>query len=84
MDRLPLEPSVKLHSIIGHGRWMLGNGDSDGVVPVSSATQAGSVSEKWVSGKHADLTSDPEMIQELLRILRVHWDEVRTEQDSLN
>jgi len=84
MDRLPLEPSVKLHSIIGHGRWMLGNGDSDGVVPVSSATQAGSVSEKWVSGKHADLTSDPEMIEELLRILRMHWDEVRMEQDSLN
>jgi hypothetical protein len=63
---------------------MLGNGDSDGVVPVSSATQAGSVSEKRVPGKHADLTSDPEMIEELLRILRVHWDEVRTEQDSLN
>lgn len=84
MDRLPLEPSVKLHSIIGHGRWMLGNGDSDGVVPVSSATQAAVTSEKRVPGKHADLTSDPEMIQELLRILRMHWDEVRAEQESLN
>ena len=84
MDRLPLEPSVKLHSIIGHGRWMLGNGDSDGVVPVSSATQAGATSEKRVPGKHADLTSDPEMIEELLRILRLHWEEARTEQDSLN
>ena len=84
MDRLPLEPNVQLHSIIGHGRWMLGNGDSDGVVPVSSATQSGAISEKRVSGKHADLTSDPEMIEELLRILRMHWDEVRAEQDPLN
>jgi pimeloyl-ACP methyl ester carboxylesterase len=84
MDRLPLEPSVKLHSIVGDGRWMFGNGDSDGVVPVSSATHGGATSEKRVPGKHADLTSDPEMIEELLRILRLHWEEACREQDSLN
>lgn len=83
MDQLPLEPGVKFHSIIGHGRWMLGNGDSDGVVPVTSAIQGGAVSEKRVSGKHADLTSDPETIEELLRILQVHWAEVYKENEPL-
>jgi len=62
-----------LHSVIGHGRWMPGNGDSDGVVPVTSARQSNAVSEQWVTEKHTDLPRDPAMIDELLSILQTHF-----------
>jgi hypothetical protein len=71
---LPIESQVRTHSIIGSGRWMPGNGDSDGVVPVSSAIQVTADSEKYVSEKHADLTRDPPTIDEVLRILREHFE----------
>lgn len=35
--RLPYRPGVGVHSIIGQGRFTIGSGSSDGVVPVSSA-----------------------------------------------
>jgi len=73
LDRLPLEPRVQLHSVIGHGRWMPGNGDSDGVVPATSARQSNAVSEQWVTEKHTDLPRDPAMIDELLSILQTHF-----------
>ena len=74
INGLPIEPQVHTHSIIGSGRWMPGNGDSDGVVPVSSAIQVTADSEKYVGEKHADLTRDPSTIDEVLRILREHFE----------
>jgi hypothetical protein len=41
MRQLPVNPNVRLHSVIGHGYPMLSAGDSDGVVPVSSARHPG-------------------------------------------
>jgi len=81
IDQLPLDPSVKVHSIVGQGRWMLGSGDSDGVVPVSSAKQANALSEKMVMAKHSDLNRNPDMIEELLRILREHLIEAHVERE---
>lgn len=69
---LPVRTDVQLHSIIGQGRWMLGNGDSDGVVPVSSARLANVSSETFVQAKHSLIHQDPVAIKELLRVLRLH------------
>ena len=69
---LPINSRVRLHSIVGRGRWMLGNGDSDGVVPVSSATHEQSSSVTMVDEKHAKLTEDSLVIEQVLTILREH------------
>ncbi len=73
IDSLPVDPSIRMHSIIGHGRWMPGSGDSDGVVPVSSARKYGVDSERLVHDKHTDLPADPMTIEEVFSILREHW-----------
>ncbi len=62
---------------------MPGSGDSDGVVPVSSARQERSTSEFMVSEKHAKLTEDPDVIQETLALLRVHYLEFMKTADGL-
>ena len=72
VNSLPLDPKIQMHSIIGRGRWMLGSGDSDGVVPVTSARQEGAISEMLVHEKHTDLTKNALVIAELLSILREH------------
>jgi pimeloyl-ACP methyl ester carboxylesterase len=72
IHRLPINSRVRVHSIVGEGRWMPGNGDSDGVVPVSSAKHEQSLSVTMVAQKHAKLTEDPAVIQQVLRILREH------------
>ena len=72
VDRLPLEPRVRLHSIVGSGYWMLGAGDSDTVVPVWSARKSGVITEKFIAAKHMKLHQDPAGIDELLGILRQH------------
>lgn len=72
IDSLPVDPSVRMHSIVGHGRWMPGSGDSDGVVPVSSARKYGVDSERLVRDKHTDLPADPMTIEEVISILREH------------
>ena len=72
IDGLAIAPDVKLHSIIGSGYWMLGSGDSDGVVPVSSAQIGGVVSQKLVHSKHGEIHQTTEGTRELLRILRSH------------
>jgi hypothetical protein len=51
---------------------MPGNGDSDGVVPVTSAKHERSTSVVMVNQKHAKLTEDPAVIQQVIRILREH------------
>jgi pimeloyl-ACP methyl ester carboxylesterase len=76
MDRLPYRDRVQLHSILGSGYWLLGAGDSDRVVPVSSASTPFAVSEKRVHAKHTHINHDPEAIDELFRILRQHLLEI--------
>ena len=72
MERLPINPRVTLHSIIGTGRPMLGSGPADGVVAVSSARHPGVASERYVDARHSKLHSHPDTISELIRILRQH------------
>lgn len=71
IDRLPLAPGVRAHSIIGK----VGNGpldtSSDGVVPYSSAHQEWVDSEIVINRTHF-LQDDPLTIEELRRILRLH------------
>lgn len=74
IGRLPLEQRVQQHSIIGYGRWMPGSGDSDGVVPVTSARQPGVVDEKFVIEEHSKLTQNEEVIQQVIAILKQHCD----------
>jgi hypothetical protein len=69
---LTLNPCVPTHSIVGQGCWMLGNGDSDGVVPVSSAIHPASTSVTMVTAKHTKLTGDPTVIEQVLSLLREH------------
>ena len=69
---LPINTRVRIDSIVGNGRWMPGNGDSDGVVPVTSANHERSTSVVMVNQKHAKLTEDPAVIQQVMRILREH------------
>ncbi len=72
VDRLPLKDCVPFHSILGEGYWMIGAGNSDSVVPVSSARKPGAASEKAVHAKHTQLNRDSGGIEELFRILRAH------------
>jgi len=72
---LPIAPHVRYHSIIGKGCWMIGNGDSDGVVPVDSARLSGATTETLVTDRHTELPQDPVVIDELFRILREHASE---------
>ena len=72
MDRLPRSRGVAFHSIIGTGRTMLLEGPADGVVPVSSAEQAGVSSELKVDEIHTELHRSNTVIAEVMRILQQH------------
>jgi pimeloyl-ACP methyl ester carboxylesterase len=72
IDRLPIDERVQLHTILGTGYWMLGGGNSDSVVPVTSARHPNAVSEKSIHTKHTHVNEDPEAIKELFCILRQH------------
>ena len=58
--------------LLGHGRWQIGSGDSDGVVPVTSARHPYASSEKYVDAPHSGLTHDTAAISELIAIMRLH------------
>ncbi len=62
-----------MHSIIGRGYPMLTAGDSDGVVPVSSARHPGVQTETLVRAWHTEIHIHPETLQALLYILSVHY-----------
>ncbi len=70
--KLPYRPGVTLHTVIGEGRYTVGSGPSDGVVPVTSARLVGSVSEKSVDSSHSSLPRNEEVIVEVIRILVEH------------
>lgn len=71
----PIAPSVTYHSIIGDR----GKGDtphsSDGVVDYSSSHLTGAASEMIVPAGHS-AHSDPQSIEEVMRILRLHLESV--------
>ena len=71
---LPIEPPF--HSIIGNrGLDQVPLKDSsDGVVPYWSSHLAGAVSERIVPAQHVVACQNPETIEELKRILRLHLD----------
>jgi pimeloyl-ACP methyl ester carboxylesterase len=77
IGQLPVRPCVRLHSIIGTGRLLVGEGPSDGVVPVSSAQIRGVASDRFVEAQHSEILSKPETLDELHRLLWEHADELR-------
>lgn len=72
LNRLPI--SSPFHSIIGNqGRDNIPlEKSSDGVVPYPSAHLDGAVSERIVPAQHVTACQNPESIEELKRILRLH------------
>ncbi|MFT5299895.1 MAG: hypothetical protein ACI87E_001355 [Mariniblastus sp.] len=66
------DPRVQIHTIAGSGFHMLGAGDSDSVVRVSSAVLSGIANEKFIHAKHTSLNEDAESIEEILCILKKH------------
>jgi hypothetical protein len=71
-DRLPYRQGVQLHSIIGDDRWTLNEGESDGVVAVSSARLLGVQSEIFVDASHTEILKQSATSAEVLRILLAH------------
>lgn len=72
MERMPYSRSVRLHTIIGTGGNAFSSEPGDGVVPVSSARQAGVCSELVVPVRHEKLHRNATTISDLMRILREH------------
>lgn len=70
--RLPIQPDIPSHTILGSGWWMPHDGQSDSVVPVSSARLPGVNTEIMVKALHTDLNRNAGTVCEILRILRVH------------
>lgn len=69
---MQIHPAIPSHSVIGNWRPMIGNGPSDGIVPVESARIAGVETELVVHQKHTEMTNSPEVIAEVMRIMREH------------
>ncbi|TVQ02333.1 MAG: alpha/beta hydrolase [Planctomycetaceae bacterium] len=72
IDRLPISSRVPYHSIVGRGCRVPLAGESDGVVPLDSALIEGAASQTAVESRHTTMTRDPQVIGELMRILREH------------
>lgn len=70
--RLPIQPDIPAHTILGHGWWSPHDGQSDSVVPVSSARLPGVQTEIMVNSLHTHLNRNAGTVCEVLRILRVH------------
>ena len=68
--RLPVNPEVRLHTIIGTGHPLRDGSDGDGVVPVESARHPGVASELTIECSHTALPDDPNTTIELKRLLR--------------
>jgi pimeloyl-ACP methyl ester carboxylesterase len=71
IDRLPIDPDVKRHSIIADQRTLKGPGKGDGLVSYASAHHVGAKSELVVAAGHLCL-NNPEVIGEVTRILKEH------------
>ncbi|MHB1036666.1 MAG: esterase/lipase family protein [Pirellulales bacterium] len=75
IESLPLSRCVRTHSIVGTGGMNLGGEPGDGLVPISSARQAGAASELVVPVRHEQLHRDVASVADLGRILREHAQE---------
>jgi hypothetical protein len=71
VDQLPVENGIPRHSIIARVAPLPLTMSTDGVVPYESSHVDGVVSEKIVAGSHNCL-DEPDVIEELHRILREH------------
>src|SRR5262249_12863853 len=71
IDRLPIDPGIKRHSIIAIQGTMPGDFRGDGLVSYDSAHHTGAVSELRVAAGHACLDK-PDVIAEVARILKEH------------
>ena len=81
--KLPVNPAVRLHTIIGTGGELSGGIPADGVVAVESARHPGTVSECLIEAKHTHLTGHEETTKEMVRILGDHLiDGDKTESDE--
>jgi hypothetical protein len=67
-----VSPRVRLHSIIGTGGMMLGEGPGDGIVTVESALHPGVVSQRFVDATHTEVQHHPDSQAEIRAILRAH------------
>jgi hypothetical protein len=76
INRMPLSPQARFHSIIGHGKWLPLFQPGDGVVPTSSAFFAGVDSELFVNDWHTHVHRDLRSIREIERILHQHLDDM--------
>ncbi len=72
INDLPLDQQVPIHTIFGSGYFMLAAGNSDSVVPVTSARIADAVTERSIHAKHTKIHQEPQGISELLCILKAH------------
>ena len=80
MDKLPTNPCVPQHSIIGSWVPMVGAGMSDSVVPINSAIRKGAQSELIIHAKHTKLHHSDAGVCEIVRILRLHTQQCQEEQ----
>ena len=76
INEMPVNPEVRLHSIIGTGKLSPVGEPGDGVVDVYSVCRRGVESELYVPAQHEKLHRDPESIAEMARILREHANEL--------
>ncbi len=83
LGQMPVNPAVRLHSIVGTGKLSPVGEPGDGVVSVSSARCRGVDSEWFVPAQHEKLHRDPESIVEMARILRLHANELRSPEAPL-
>jgi pimeloyl-ACP methyl ester carboxylesterase len=70
-NKIPLNPNIPYHSIIGIRRDKVGPGSSDGIVPYESSHLDFTVSEKLVPSTH-EAQKHPLAIDEVKRILKLH------------
>ena len=71
MQQTPVNPSVKLHSIIGTGSPFSDGTPADGIVPVyTPGIRRGQ--RALVGAEHSDLPDHPDAIAEVVRVLGEH------------
>lgn len=75
--QLPVNPNVRMHSIIGDQFLTYSLGRSDGVVPLESAHESHAVTERFVNATHGKTKSHPDSIHEVRCILQRHLAKVR-------
>lgn len=69
---LPYRYGVRIHSVVGDETWSLGEGPSDGIVPVSSAYLPGVHSNLVVDARHTQVQRRSETVREIVCILTQH------------